>query len=448
MTTRQTTTANGAGKDRPKATRGAKARDTNGAHAKANGSRAKAGNGKVGNGSPVSSRGEVEQLVEVLKAVKQGDFAVRFPHAEGRHPGPRRRAAQRHHRHERAHDRRARARRQGRRPGRQDARARVGRPGEGLVGERACPSVNQLIADLVAPTNEVARVITAVARGDLSQKMVLEIEGRPVRGEFLRIGTTVNAMVDQLNSFAAEVTRVAKEVGNEGKLGGQADVKGVSRHVEGPDRQRQRPRREPHRAGAQHREGDDRRRQGRPVAEDHRRREGRDPRAEEHDQRHGRSALLVRRGGHARREGSRHRGQARRPGRRQGRVGHVEGPDRQRQRPRRQPHGPGAQHREGDDGRRQRRPFAEDHGRRARRDLRAEEHHQHDGRHAALVRGRGDARREGSRHRGQARRAGRRQGRVRHVEGPDRQRQRPGGEPHRAGARHRRRSRPPSRAAT
>jgi HAMP domain-containing protein/signal transduction histidine kinase/ActR/RegA family two-component response regulator len=89
-------------------------------------------------------------------------------------------------------------------------------------------SVNQLIGDLVAPTNEVARVITAVAKGDLSQKMILEIEGRPVRGEFLRIGTTVNSMVDQLNSFAAEVTRVAKEVGNEGKLGGQADVKGVS----------------------------------------------------------------------------------------------------------------------------------------------------------------------------------------------------------------------------
>src|ERR1700731_1269919 len=58
--------------------------------------------------------------------------------------------------------------------------------------------------------------------------MVLEIEGRPVRGEFLRIGTTVNGMVDQLNSFASEVTRVAKEVGTEGKLGGQAQVKGVS----------------------------------------------------------------------------------------------------------------------------------------------------------------------------------------------------------------------------
>src|SRR6266540_2084202 len=58
--------------------------------------------------------------------------------------------------------------------------------------------------------------------------MSLDIEGRPVRGEFLRIGNTVNSMVDQLNSFAAEVTRVAKEVGTEGKLGGQANVRGVS----------------------------------------------------------------------------------------------------------------------------------------------------------------------------------------------------------------------------
>jgi len=89
-------------------------------------------------------------------------------------------------------------------------------------------SMNKLITDLVQPTSEVARVITSVARGDLSQKMSLEIERRPIKGEFLRIGTTVNSMVDQLNSFAAEVTRVAKEVGTEGKLGGQADVKGVS----------------------------------------------------------------------------------------------------------------------------------------------------------------------------------------------------------------------------
>ena len=89
-------------------------------------------------------------------------------------------------------------------------------------------SVNLLIGDLVQPTTEVARVITSVAKGDLSQKMSLEIDGRTIKGEFLRIGNTVNAMVDQLRSFAAEVTRVAKGVGTEGKLGGQADVKGVS----------------------------------------------------------------------------------------------------------------------------------------------------------------------------------------------------------------------------
>ncbi|MGN6373658.1 MAG: HAMP domain-containing protein, partial [Solirubrobacteraceae bacterium] len=89
-------------------------------------------------------------------------------------------------------------------------------------------SVNSLIDDLVRPTTEVARVIGAVAEGDLSQKMALKIEGQPVKGEFLRIGTTVNTMVDQLSSFADEVTRVAREVGTEGKLGGQAKVKGVS----------------------------------------------------------------------------------------------------------------------------------------------------------------------------------------------------------------------------
>jgi len=89
-------------------------------------------------------------------------------------------------------------------------------------------AVNAMIDDLSRPTLEVARVIDAVADGDLTQKMQLKIEGRPVKGEFLRIGTTVNAMVDQLSSFADEVTRVAREVGTEGKLGGQAQVKGVS----------------------------------------------------------------------------------------------------------------------------------------------------------------------------------------------------------------------------
>src|SRR5262245_4632654 len=90
-------------------------------------------------------------------------------------------------------------------------------------GAASVGSINALIGDLVQPTTEVARVISAVAEGDFTQKMALSIEGQQVKGEFLRIGTTVNSMVDQLSSFAAEVTRVAKEVGTDGKLGGQAD---------------------------------------------------------------------------------------------------------------------------------------------------------------------------------------------------------------------------------
>jgi HAMP domain-containing protein/signal transduction histidine kinase/CheY-like chemotaxis protein len=94
--------------------------------------------------------------------------------------------------------------------------------------ETKVASINQLISDLVHPTSETARVIGAVAKGDLSQTMALEASGRPLQGEFLRTAKTVNTMVDQLASFASEVTRVAREVGTEGKLGGQAKVKGVA----------------------------------------------------------------------------------------------------------------------------------------------------------------------------------------------------------------------------
>jgi HAMP domain-containing protein/CheY-like chemotaxis protein/signal transduction histidine kinase len=111
---------------------------------------------------------------------------------------------------------------------------------EGKIGQRATlgeapgswgdciDSVNALVGDLVRPTTEVARVIGAVAKGDLSQSMSMEIEGLPLKGEFLRTAKTINTMVDQLGSFTAEVTRVAREVGTEGRLGGQAEVKGVS----------------------------------------------------------------------------------------------------------------------------------------------------------------------------------------------------------------------------
>ena len=110
--------------------------------------------------------------------------------------------------------------------GRITQRARLA--GAGGAWAASIDSVNGLILDLVQPTSEVSRVIGAVAKGDLSQTMALDFEGRPLMGEFLRIGRTVNSMVDQLSSFASEVTRVAREVGTEGKLGGQARVKGVA----------------------------------------------------------------------------------------------------------------------------------------------------------------------------------------------------------------------------
>ncbi|HEV8508918.1 MAG TPA: HAMP domain-containing protein, partial [Gemmatimonadales bacterium] len=100
----------------------------------------------------------------------------------------------------------------------------------GMVGTRAeeTAAVNTLIDDLVWPTIEVTRAVGAVAKGDLGQAMSLDVNGRPLEGEFLRSAKLVNNMIDQLSVFTAEVTRVAREVGTEGKLGGQAKVRGVS----------------------------------------------------------------------------------------------------------------------------------------------------------------------------------------------------------------------------
>ncbi|KUN75520.1 histidine kinase [Streptomyces griseoruber] len=93
---------------------------------------------------------------------------------------------------------------------------------------------NALVDDLVRPVSEVGRVLSAVAEGDLSPRMELRTQtpegaaGQPLRGEFLKVGRTVNNLVDQLSTFTDEVTRVASEVGTEGKLGGQAQVRGMS----------------------------------------------------------------------------------------------------------------------------------------------------------------------------------------------------------------------------
>src|ERR1041385_6974660 len=110
--------------------------------------------------------------------------------------------------------------------GKLSARAQI--PNGGGAWSSVADAVNSLVADLVQPTNEISRVIGAVAKGDLTRTMAIEFDGRPLKGEFLRTAKTVNTMVTQLASFAAEVTRVAREVGTEGKLGGQADVKGVA----------------------------------------------------------------------------------------------------------------------------------------------------------------------------------------------------------------------------
>ena len=214
-------------------------------------------------------------------------------------------------------------------------------------------NVNAMADNLTDQVRNIADVTTAVATGDLSKKITVE-----ARGEILELKETINTMVDQLRSFAAEVTRVASEVGTEGRLGGQANVEGVSGTWKNL-------------TDNVNTLADNLTTQVRNIAEvttavatgdlsqeDHRRRQGRDPRPQEHDQHDGRPALVLRRRGHARRPRSRHRGQARRPGEGQGRQRHLEGPHRQRQHARGQPHEPGAQHRRGHDRGREGRPLA------------------------------------------------------------------------------------------
>ena len=112
------------------------------------------------------------------------------------------------------------------REGRTRQRVRFG-IADGAWGEMES-SVNSLIDDLVWPTTAVTRAIAAVAKGDLLQTVPLDVDGRPLKGEFLRSATIVNTMIKQLSVFTSEVTRVAREVGTDGKLGGQAQVRDVT----------------------------------------------------------------------------------------------------------------------------------------------------------------------------------------------------------------------------
>jgi methyl-accepting chemotaxis protein len=176
--------------------------------------------------STIALHQDVADLLRSLDSLCSGQFAVRLEPREG----PLGQVVERVNALAALNERRTRelvrASRVIGREGRMTERLdEVGADGDWGVGASA---VNSLIDDLVRPTTEVARVIAAVAEGDLSQHMAMEIAGQPVKGEFLNIGQTVNTMVDQLSSFADEVTLVAREVGTEGKLGGQAQVRGVS----------------------------------------------------------------------------------------------------------------------------------------------------------------------------------------------------------------------------
>ncbi|MEU6204276.1 HAMP domain-containing protein, partial [Micromonospora musae] len=168
----------------------------------------------------------LDELTEALRRVRRGDLKVRLPRRAGRVGEVADAFNEVVSLQERQYLDLRRISRVVGRDGRLTERLdEEGLDGSWAEGNRA---VNSLIDDLGRPSTEIARVIVAVADGDLSQHMALEIDGRPLRGEYLRIGRTVNTMVDQLSSFADEVTRVAREVGTEGKLGGQADVRGVA----------------------------------------------------------------------------------------------------------------------------------------------------------------------------------------------------------------------------
>jgi HAMP domain-containing protein/signal transduction histidine kinase/CheY-like chemotaxis protein len=180
------------------------------------------------NGSRLNSNEpDAKQLLAALGAFKRGDFSARLP---GDWTGIAGKIADTFNEVIRTSQRMTqeleRIRRVVGKEGRITQRASLGDVSDSWA--RTVGSVNDLIGDLVHPTSEVARVIGAVAKGDLSKTMATEIEGRLLEGEFLRTAKTVNRMVEQLGAFASEVTRVAREVGTEGKLGGQAKVQRVA----------------------------------------------------------------------------------------------------------------------------------------------------------------------------------------------------------------------------
>jgi PAS domain-containing protein len=186
-------------------------------------------NGNASRHQPVSNSRELNagRLLTALQAVRGGDFTVRLP---GDWTGLDGKIADTFNEIVAANEHMARElERVGHLVGKQGrTRQRLASVLRQSSWGRMEVAVNTLIDDLCWPTAEMTRAIGAVAKGDLSQTVRLDVDGRPLEGEFLRSATIVNTMIQQMSAFTSEVTRVAREVGTEGKLGGQANVPGAA----------------------------------------------------------------------------------------------------------------------------------------------------------------------------------------------------------------------------
>ncbi len=284
--------------------------------------------------------------------------------------------------------------------------------GVGGVWKDLTDSVNSMASNLTAQVRNIAEVTTAVANGDLSRKITVD-----VRGEISELKNTINTMVDQLNAFAGEVTRVAREVGTEGKLGGQAQVKGVAGVWKDL-------------TDSVNSMASNLTAQVRNIAQvttavangDLSRKITVDVRGEILELKNTINTMVDQLnsfaiGSHTRGARSGYGRQARRPGGSEGRRRHVEGSDRLGELDGFEPHRSGPKHRRSDHRRGARRSVAQDHRRCEGRDSRAEEHDQHDGGPAQRVRRRSNARGARSRYRRKARRPGGSEGRRRCLEG-------------------------------
>jgi HAMP domain-containing protein/CheY-like chemotaxis protein/signal transduction histidine kinase len=181
----------------------------------------------IGSATPTTGGEHLEALLAALQAMKAGDFSVRMA---GNQLGIEGKISDTFNEIVAANERMAKQlERVGQvvgREGKTRQRLKIALPGGAWADMES--SVNTLIDDLLWPTREVTRAVAAVAQGDLLQTVKLDVEGRPLKGEFLQSATIVNTMIKQLSVFTSEVTRVAREVGTEGKLGGQAQVPEVT----------------------------------------------------------------------------------------------------------------------------------------------------------------------------------------------------------------------------